>query len=374
MFEIVKHTKFSLDANGDGGCKRSLQIHELLERCGLNVTNESLDLPKNLSLSNKISLFLKGFSLTKKSFPIKGLHSIRKIIETSKYMGLRQSVLEKYKNKDIIFINENTTPNAFGLPYLIKDANKCAKTVCLPHNLETFCGETDYLSGKKSPQWLYEEANRMGMYDQVFCISKEEVWLLEMLGVKANYLPYYPPKEIEERLLCLREKRKQFQRKEGKKYLLLGSATNTPTKQGMVVLLKNFREQPTIDFELHIAGYGTECLKAFEHSKFVFHGSINKEELERLLIESDALVIYQPATSGALTRIVESLIVGVPIFANMNAARDYHGVNGIIEYNSMSDLFCKLSDTRCVDMPEIPKRNEYAENFFVDTIKGFTKQ
>ena len=102
MFEIVKHTKFSLDANGDGGCKRSLQIHELLEQCGLNITNESLDLPKNLSLSNKISLFLKGFSLTKKSFPIKGLHSIRKIIETSKYMGLRQSVLEKYKNNIVM--------------------------------------------------------------------------------------------------------------------------------------------------------------------------------------------------------------------------------------------------------------------------------
>ena len=97
---------------------------------------------------------------------------------------------------------------------------------------------------------------------------------------------------------------------------------------------------------------------------------MKKEELESLMVESDCLIINQQATSGALTRIVETLIAGMPVFANLNASRDYFGVEGVFLYHSFEELYDLLRDLklpRCVD---VPQRNRVAEKKFMDAISG----
>lgn len=368
MVKIVRHTRFKLDPFGDGGCKRSVQIQELLESSGMAIVNENFDLPKGLPLSYKLKLFFKGLVFVLHNFSLKEIGTLRNIVVMPKYFGLRiPGIIDKYSHEDVLFINENTISVAYGLPYLMKATGK--KVITLPHNLESFCGD-DIQSGKKAPNWLYEDVKRMKLTDHVFCISKEETWLLRLFGVNADYLPYYPPTEAEKYLLSIRSKREKFKISEIRRCLVLGSATNYPTKIGMEDLLNAMAKYEDFPFEIHVAGFGTEKLNAPSHPRFFFHGTVKKEELESLMVESDCLIINQQATSGALTRIVETLIAGMPVFANLNASRDYFGVEGVCLYHSFEELFdllCDLQLPRCVG---VPQRNRVAEKKFMDAIGG----
>ena len=62
-----------------------------------------------------------------------------------------------------------------------------------------------------------------------------------------------------------------------------------------------------------------------------------------MLIEVDGIIIYQPPTTGALTRIPEMLLAGIPVYANFDAARNYFNVDGVIQYHSFEELLNVLS-------------------------------
>lgn len=367
MTKIIRHTRFKLDSFGDGGSKRSVQIQELLEESGMEFVNEGISLPKGLPLVTRVKLFAKGLSFVLCNFSLREIRNLRNLVIMSKYFGLRiPGIVEKYSQKDVVFVNENTVSGAYGLPYLMKTAGK--KVVTLPHNLESFCGEKDMQSGKVSPDWLYEDIKRMKLTDHVFCISKEETWLLRLFGVKADYLPYYPPKDVVKYLMRIRSKREEYKSTGTRKCLLLGSATNYPTKKGMEDLLDWLAKYNGFPFEIHIAGYGTEKLKSFSHPRFFFHGTVSKEELEALMVESDCMIINQPATTGALTRIVETLIAGLPVFANLNAARDYFGAEGVCVYHSFDELLDFLQNSHLPRCVTVPQRNSAAEKLFMKSI------
>lgn len=368
MTKIIRHTRFRLDPFGDGGCKRSMQIKELLERTGMEIVNDDFVLPKGLTLSLKFKLFLKGLFFVFSNFSLKEIRNFKNLIEMPKYFGLRIPVIvEKYAQDDVLFVNENTVSGSYGLPYLMKATGK--KVIALPHNLESFCGD-DTQSGKKTPYWFYEDVKRMKLADHVFCISKEETWLLRLFGLNADYLPYYPPVDVEKYLLSIRLKREELKISETYRCLVLGSATNYPTKIGMEDLLNALAKYEDLPFEIHIAGFGTENLDAPPHSSFFFHGTVKKEELESLMVKSDCLIVNQPVTSGALTRIIETLIAGIPVFANLNAARDSFGLEGVRVYHTFEELYDLLRGwqlPRCVD---VPHRNRAAEKLFIDAIVG----
>ena len=48
-----------------------------------------------------------------------------------------------------------------------------------------------------------EMVSFLGERDVVFAISKEETWLLRLIGINAFYLPYSTTKEVESFLFCL---------------------------------------------------------------------------------------------------------------------------------------------------------------------------
>ena len=366
MTTIVRHTRFKLNPFGDGGSKRSVQIQELLERSGMEFVNDEFRLPKALSIVQKISLFYKGLTFVIRLFSWNEIGGIGNLMVMSKYFGIRiPIVLDHYSQADVIFLNEDTTSGAYGLPYLMKAAGK--QIITVPHNIESFCG-SDIQSGKKSTQWLYEDIKRLKMSDHVFCISKEETWLLRLFGLNADYLPYFPPTEVEDYLKGIRLRREKREPNLVRKCLMLGSATNHPTKVGMEQLLRWFAQREILPFELHIAGFATERLSNITHPKFHFHGAVSKNQLEMLLVESDCMIINQFATSGALTRIMESLVAGVPIIANLNAARDYFGTEGVVVFQTFDDLYDLLEGSELPQCVRIPERNKTAERIFLDTI------
>ena len=371
MVAIVRHSRFISDPFGDGGAKRSAQIEELLQRAGVDYVNDSFVLPKGMPFFTRLRWLYAGMRLVLRDFSCVEIRSFGNMIRMAKYFGLRIPIFENYVESDVAFLNEDTTSGAFGYPYLARSIRK--KMIAVPHNMESLCCDgVDPQSGKLRLDWLTEDIHRLKMCDAVFCISKEETWLLQVHGVNAHYLPYYPPKEAESYLMGIRARREHRKQNETKKFLVLGTANNTPTRMGMETLLEYFSQFDDLPFELHVAGYRTECLEKKLHPRFFYHGTLSNQELENLLVEIDALVINQQASSGALTRIVEHLVAGIPVMASFGAARDYFQEPNVHVFQSMEDLMELLEEYQPVEA-KIPERNGNAEHGFIEEIRRIPK-
>lgn len=372
MASVVRHSRFVSNPFGDGAAKRSAQIEELLQQAGVVYVNDEFALPKGMGFMTKLLWLLAGLRFVVAHFSWKEIRSIRNCLAMSKYFGLRMPLFETYKEKDVVFLNEDTTSSAYGFPYLAKEIGK--KMLSLPHNMESLCClGRDLQSGKPRLGWLSEDIIRLKLCDAVFCISKEEMWLLSIHGVNAHYLPYYPPKVAEDYLLGVRKKRQGRNPNEICKFLILGSASNEPTRQGMDEVLSYFSSYGYLPFEIHVAGYRTECLEKKVHPQIVYHGTLSNDELEEMMIEVDALVINQPATSGALTRIVEHLVAGIPVIASFGAARDYYQSDDVQVFYSMDELMDLLKSFQCGEAV-MPHRNNKAEQRFVEWVRNSSKE
>lgn len=367
MKRIVRHSRFVSDPFGDGGAKRSAQIEELLQRSGVEYVNDGFVLPKGMPFFTRLHWLFAGMRLVLCDFSCSEIRSLGNMIRMAKYFGLRIPIFGNYVESDVVFLNEDTTSGAFGYPYLARSIRK--KMIAVPHNLESLCCDgVDMQSGKLRPSWLSEDIHRLKLCDAVFCISKEETWLLQIHGVNAQYLPYYPPREAEDYLLRIRKMRDLRTPNEVHKFLVLGSANNTPTRKGMEEVLDYLCSFEKLPFEIHVAGYRTEWLKKIDHPQLFYHGTMSNEALEKLLVEADALIINQPATSGALTRIVEHLIAGIPVMASFGAARDYFQEPNVQVFRSMESL---VEMMMCFQPSEVkmPKRDWSAEDGFIRSLQ-----
>lgn len=369
---IVRHSKFASNPFGDGGDKRSAQIEELLKSGSLAFENDDFTLPKGLSKAQLFKLSLRAIGFIRKNIGWKAYPSLKAKINAIKHFALRiPIILDKYKGTGTCFVWESTISGNYSYPYLMKAAG--ARVIAVPHNLESVVPtQTDSQTGNVAPKWFYNEVERLKKCDAVFAISKEETWILRLFGVNAYYLPYYPPQATLNYLLKIREKRAARVGNAEKKFLLLGSATNVPTLYGMQMLIDAFVGEKR-QFTVSVAGYGTDSLRITDNGNVKFLGPLSSEQLETASVETDAILIYQPPTSGALTRITEMLVAGVPIFANFNAARDIHNVEDVNVYESFDDLFAKLESFE-PHQAKMPARQFKCEELFVKTVNEFCEK
>ena len=332
---VIRYTKFADNPYGDGGSKRSVQIKEYWQGKGVNFVDEKFELPKKYSLIQAIKWCLRAIVFITKYV---GWQTYPRIVDKYKAVltyALRLPIIyDKYKGKSVTFLWEYTQDIA---PfYLMKAVG--AKIIAYPHNLESLVPtQRDNISHKLAPYWLYEEMERLRMCDEVWAISKEETWLLQLFGVKAKYFPYYPPKAAETEFLNIKTARTTWIT-ETKEYLILGSATNPPTRMGMQELINFFGSKLDLLYIIHVGGYKSETLDYVDNSNIVYHGTMSNDELFDLLVKVDGIIINQPTTSGALTRIVENRIAGIPVYANFGAARDFYNLPDVHVYESFEEL------------------------------------
>ena len=332
MNKVICNTKFRLDPFADGGSKRSVQIREILQTSGIEYEDDSFTLPKGLKADKLIQLAFRSFAFIWRYYPKKRIHSFPHFIKLIKYYALRLPIVyDKYVNKDIVFLWENT--NDRDLVYLLKATGH--RAIGLPHNIES-------LVHSQTTDGLKEELDCLKECDAVYTISKEETWLLRLFGLNAHYLPYYPPKDVEVFLKGIKEKRNKRSSKDCKQFTILGSATNIHTRLGMQQIIDCIASR-NVSFDLSIAGYGTESLIVPNNPRLFFKGTLSNDELENLLVSVDGIIIYQPPTTGALTRIAEMQVAGIPVFANFDACRDYHNIDGVYLYDSFDDLLLILN-------------------------------
>ena len=338
MNTVIRYTKFTNNPHGDGGSKRSVQIEEYWRQQGAEFIDEKFLIHKKHTKLQAIQWCVRAIRFIAQYVGWNKFPRLKDKFNAVLTFALRLPVIyDKYKGQDVVFLWENT--NDVAALYLMKAAG--AKTIGYPHNLESLVPtQVDALSHKRAPYWLYEEIERLKLCDEVYAISKEETWLLQLFGVNAKYYPYYPSKVVEQELLDIRSKREEYHQntKQEKSYLILGSATNPPTRIGMQKLINHFGAKNNLSYTIHVAGYQSETLRYVQNSKMEYHGTMDASDLDTLLIQIDGIIINQPTTSGALTRIVENRLAGIPIYANFGAARDFYNLPDVHMYESFEEL------------------------------------
>ncbi|NJL53055.1 MAG: glycosyltransferase family 4 protein, partial [Hydrococcus sp. SU_1_0] len=296
-----KNHNFKITANGHGGDNRTAQITELVNSTELEIIEKENTLIANSRLS-RYSNGIKFLITNKFKIP----PSYKVISQYGHYYKTKKDFFKKHNNIHLVLWEDTQNPI---VPYLAREQQ--AKLIALPQNLESFLVEEQSSSYyvNKLLQNFSKEIEYLTKSDAIFCISREEQWLLNLLGINADFLPYYPPSNRLSSLLQLRKLRTY--QSHNKRFLILGTC-NKPTYLGMIEQIQWLNQLlQNMDFEVDIAGYGTEKLKNYcQNSKFNLLGTVDSDQLERLLINAKALLIHQKAGVGALTRIPETIIAG----------------------------------------------------------------
>ncbi|GAC1309827.1 MAG: hypothetical protein NVSMB24_25950 [Mucilaginibacter sp.] len=355
---IYTHSHFEPDEFSNGGCKRTAQIRDILNKNNIPFTVADFEpyRPKPRSLSS----YIKGLIHNKKITT-----DVRNDVTTGKFLKSFEQLVKIEEPGQ--FIWESVSSYHLMLAGVLHSHK--IPFIALPHNIESLvAGNASFKSGLNAPQWFAEELKYLSYSKKVFTISTEEQWLLSLYGIDADYLPYYPTDKVQKYLLSIRKEREQQgKRGVGKKFLLLGTFYNRPTMQGYMDLLKyvsNFKE-----IEINVAGFGSECLKYMNSSNIKIWGSVDNELLKRILIDNDAVILHQQPTTGALTKIPELLMAGMPVIANQTASRSFYGVEGINTYFNYHEL-SKLIDSLVLSPPPIPQPPVLAEKRFIESIKS----
>lgn len=365
MSQCIRYTNFSSDPDGNGAEKRTDQIGELLAKAGIEF---DLIKQKQDQSFKVVTVFKNLFEFIFILKPLKYAGFKRFFHHLLSYSKTNDLLHKNLESSTKIFLWECTRSENYFIPFLVKKYNKV--TIGLPHNLESLVpNQISRISLKKSPHWLMEEISYLSKCDAVFCISREETWLLRLFGINAFHLPYYPTEYTVKKLLEIREQRTSLNnRTSDRKILLFGSANNQPTRLGMIEMINILKGNTLNKIQFYIAGFNTNSLTEFIQSEgnIILLGSLEKDKMVRLLSEIDAVLIHQFPTSGALIKIPEMLIAGIPVIANSVASRSY-SYDGLYTYDDNKTLLEFLLNMN-FKIPPIPKKPTDLIYLFVNKI------
>ena len=326
--KVLYHSIYAPNPSGHGGEKRSCQLQEWHTKSGIELIPLELKPQEHLSIAS----LWHSFWLMLCVYGCQGWKSLYIFMRHVKNLSLIYSQIVDFfqtKNADI-FYWESTRDVWYILPYLAKKYNK--QVVAFPHNLEALVGgQTSTIFSWNAEQRFAREMAVLRACERVYAISNEETWLLQLMGVNAEALLYQLPTAIKEQCQKVKERRMESSKDY---YLMLGSAINPPTRIGMEEVLREWDSAKP----LVVAGFGTEQLKQYESGEVQIVGGVNDEELLDLQLHCKALIVNQPATTGALTRIEEFIAADIPIYANENSVRSYRNREGIRIFNSVSEI------------------------------------
>lgn len=369
---IIRFSIFESNSQGHGGEKRTAQVTEILNDSGI----KSIMIPTGMDPVDFSKSFLKKFFILTfyflKVMNITGFRfHPRKLFKTIRLVSQFKGVFDQAKkNNSSVMLWESTRMEFSFVVPLFKE--KGFKVVAIPHNIESLVPKLNSgITDKTPPDWFMEEMKMLRKCNYVFAISREETLMLKQFRVNAIYLPYYPGIDTFNYLKNIRDEREKKMKihSKRKKILMLGSAINTPTKEGIINRINFFNSFEQDSCDLAIAGFGTNILGSLlnKNNKIELLGELTSGQLSDLLIGTDVLLVHQTVTSGALTRIIEMLIAGIPVLANFESGRNYFGTDGLYIYNDDMQLINYLEADN-FPMPKIPEKPTYEINVFKEVI------
>lgn len=329
-------TRFAPVANGNGGMRRCTQIHDALSPL-LNYTLET-----SVKRRETWQIDRKWFGLKYRWLKFRNPYlsywkgAQRDYAEMNFHFAAEWA--EQYRDNlasaEVVLMDD---PLYFPPVAELASGDRKRPLIVFAHNIESL--SVEHVREDKVLALLAYETALFKKADLCVTISREETFLLKNLGANVFYFPYYPPASIEARMQMVRRHREKC-RKQG--LLFIGTAHNTPTGNGLIKLIEAWRDHHMADtgHTLYVAGYGTEDFKIHAEGVkgVIFLGAVDNKVLDRLLCDVLCAVVYQATGSGALTKIDEFLLAGVPILANAHAMRNHYNIEGIVEYASFSDI------------------------------------
>ncbi len=215
------------------------------------------------------------------------------------------------------------------------------RVLAVLHNLEAFLPRSIQFSA----QWelLRLEVDILRQCTLTVTISREDAFFLENMGVACHFFPYHPEEGEERRFVRIRETRRESDKAF---FLTLGTAYNPPTLAGMRALAERWSGISGGRARLIVAGFGTDRFlgNPGRGGLVSVRGGVSGEELDQLLIHARACILHQEQGSGALTKIPELLLAGVPIMGSRHAARSYSALPGVTEYQDFRELQTILAE------------------------------
>jgi glycosyltransferase involved in cell wall biosynthesis len=329
-----------------GGTRRSQQLREILERSGVHVVPVALESERRRSRVARAWGVARGVIVT----PLEEMRHVRRLAGLY-HRAMADKSLSRYPSGLVVLWEGGPGETFFGGWAAQRNGHP---VVAAPQNFDSLTpGMASALTGRHSPDWFAEELNELRYADAVFVLSAHDRWLLSLHDIHAEILPYHPPADIEEHLLGLRRDR-SLRTHAGTSILALGTLGSEPTARGFRDLLRMLEEgsdMQSFTTSIVIAGYGTEGLRTdFGRIGARVAGTVSEGELDELLLDARALLVHYVPAPGALTRIPEALIAGIPVVANRHAARGFESNPGVHVYDSRDELVELLA----ADLPTPP--------------------
>ncbi|MFA6286238.1 MAG: hypothetical protein WC661_02545 [Opitutaceae bacterium] len=353
---LLRWTRFPSDSHGTGPEKRSAQIRALCLHAGCTVA----DMRPPAAVSRGRT-WTGGLAMRARFGPHASVDHAGAGLLGYRAAFYRDALASHQGARVLLW---ETTYDTL-LPALAREAGY--KIIALPHNLESLVSDQVFADASYDPfADLSGEVKRLALADAVFTISKEERWLLEARGLSPYYLPYFPDATFAEECLRIRAKREAAADARGcvqGPLLLVGSAFNPATARGMKEQLRRLKKSSLPKNGIVVVGPKSDVVLADEQAPGIqILGGVSRARLVELQETCSALLIHTYGGAGAVTRIPEALLSGLPIIANPNAARDQHGTPGMHVYET-PDEFIQLAQS-ALPVPPTPARAAQAEARF----------
>lgn len=330
---------------GNGSARRSAQIFTLLKD---HFDIENVAQVKSI-FHSRSARYLSGIhSCIAHKIPVKSLKDIA--VAGHHYLNVK-GLVGNSTNR-ILFWESTLLVYPFK-PSFFKQVG--CKLICFPHNLESLVpGQVSSISGKASPSWFDEELLQFKQCDHIFTISREEEWLLSLYGIPCSWLPYYPAEEVVADLLEIRKFRKENGHENF--FLIFGSFFYPPIRNGINEIIE-FTKNNNLSVPLKIAGFGSEEILNLHSNlpaSIEILGAVTTRELLDLQRRCKGIIINQQVSSGALTKLVEIQLAGIPVVVNHHSLRSYGEAGGLSPFYSLQELPCILESV--LTTPELPEK------------------
>jgi hypothetical protein len=351
---VLLCTLNQLSAHANGGCRRTLQVAECVRRLGIDVELVGRD------GAGKVMRHLWGLNLLLGyRFPM--LPTRRRLSNGGFELSILTHALKSHQGPRIVIWE--TTPNLM-VPRVAKHLG--FKVLGLPQNLELMKPNfEEFFTARRGPAAVRREVTELSRCAAVVAISREEQWYLNLQGVNASFLPYFPPASYVPELVELRRLRAETQ-KNG--FLIIGTTLYPPTFDSMRAQLRYLQDNGISKRHAFIvAGWGTERFKGQVDSGIEIRGAVSQEDLWQLLKSVKGVVLQDLPSTGVLTRIPDFLVAGIPIIANEIASRSAWAYPGLHTYANIGELENLLD--RDLSTPPRPERPVKEEKAFEDLLR-----
>lgn len=226
-------------------------------------------------------------------------------------------------------------------------------TIACPQNIEAFDTMTFFYPDRLRQLHLAaldfaDEFQALAQCDARLFISKIETALFGGLGAPSHYYPYLPVGEIRRALESVRARRNRADIEPGL-FLLIGTADHTTTGQAFRWFLQQAAAYGLPKgSKIVVCGAGTSSLLPDGTSipGVEVRGWVEQDELEALLSRAQGILIPHTVGFGAITRISEMSLVGVPIIMSQHPAYAIDLPPGVMtvedDWQAWFDAMCNL--------------------------------